>query len=152
MNRRRAGEDFCFLQSLAKTSGVEQVKGAFIHPSSRSSTRPIKSIPDGAVFLSSILLLVLIGMGGVLFLQKPATLFLVCSVLCRVDSCFANCAYHHPEKRSVSLFPDAWFRAFHSDYYEHFNAKVCKVADICPVFSIVSMGALPVLTLRLSHV
>jgi len=39
MNRRRAGEDFYFLQSLAKTSGVEQVKGTTIYPSPRRSTR-----------------------------------------------------------------------------------------------------------------
>jgi len=39
MNRRRAGEDFYFLQSLAKTAGVEQVKGAVVYPSPRRSTR-----------------------------------------------------------------------------------------------------------------
>jgi hypothetical protein len=39
MNRRRAGEDFYFLQSLAKTSGVEQVHGAMVYPSPRRSER-----------------------------------------------------------------------------------------------------------------
>jgi len=39
MNRRRAGEDFYFLQSLAKTSGVAQVKGTVVQPSPRRSTR-----------------------------------------------------------------------------------------------------------------
>ncbi len=39
MNRRRAGEDFYFLQSLAKTSGIEQLKGTTVQPSPRRSTR-----------------------------------------------------------------------------------------------------------------
>lgn len=39
MNRRRAGEDFYFLQSLAKTSGVEQVQGTAVYPSPRRSAR-----------------------------------------------------------------------------------------------------------------
>jgi hypothetical protein len=39
MNRRRAGEDFYFLQSLAKTSGVAKVKGAMVYPSPRRSVR-----------------------------------------------------------------------------------------------------------------
>ena len=39
MNRRRAGEDFYFLQSLAKTSGVQQVEGATVFPSPRRSGR-----------------------------------------------------------------------------------------------------------------
>lgn len=39
MNRRRAGEDFYFLQSLAKTSGVEQVQGTVVYPSPRRSNR-----------------------------------------------------------------------------------------------------------------
>lgn len=39
MNRRRAGEDFYFLQSLAKTSGVELVKGTTVYPSPRRSAR-----------------------------------------------------------------------------------------------------------------
>ena len=39
MNRRRAGEDFYFLQSLAKTSGVAEVKGTTVFPSSRRSAR-----------------------------------------------------------------------------------------------------------------
>ena len=39
MNRRRAGEDFYFLQSLAKTSGVAEVKGTTVFPSPRRSAR-----------------------------------------------------------------------------------------------------------------
>lgn len=39
MNRRRAGEDFYFLQSLAKTSGIAQVKGTTVFPSPRRSCR-----------------------------------------------------------------------------------------------------------------
>jgi len=39
MNRRRAGEDFHFLQHLAKTSGVEQVRGTVVSPSARISDR-----------------------------------------------------------------------------------------------------------------
>lgn len=39
MNQRRAGEDFYFLQSLAKTSGVEQVRGTVVYPSPRRSGR-----------------------------------------------------------------------------------------------------------------
>jgi hypothetical protein len=39
MNRRRAGEDFYFLQSLAKTSGVQQLPGTVVHPSPRRSGR-----------------------------------------------------------------------------------------------------------------
>ncbi len=39
MNKRQAGEDFYFLQSLAKTSGVEQVEGAMVFPSPRRSWR-----------------------------------------------------------------------------------------------------------------
>lgn len=39
MNRRLAGEDFYFLQSLAKCSGIGQVKGATVYPSPRRSQR-----------------------------------------------------------------------------------------------------------------
>lgn len=39
MNRRQAGEDFYFLQSLAKTSGVAPVRGTTIYPSPRRSAR-----------------------------------------------------------------------------------------------------------------
>jgi hypothetical protein len=39
MNKRRAGEDFYFLQSLAKTSGVAVVKGTKVFPSPRRSAR-----------------------------------------------------------------------------------------------------------------
>jgi len=39
MNRRLAAEDFYFLQQLAKTSGIELVRGTLVKPSSRSSSR-----------------------------------------------------------------------------------------------------------------
>ncbi|TYO99227.1 hypothetical protein EDC39_10370 [Geothermobacter ehrlichii] len=39
MNRRKAGEDFYFLQQLAKTSGVRPLGGTCVHPSSRTSQR-----------------------------------------------------------------------------------------------------------------
>ncbi len=39
MNRRSGGEDFYFLQSLAKTSGVSLLQGTTVHPSSRLSNR-----------------------------------------------------------------------------------------------------------------
>jgi hypothetical protein len=39
MNRRQAGEDFYFLQELAKTGGVNRVDSTTVHPSARSSDR-----------------------------------------------------------------------------------------------------------------
>jgi hypothetical protein len=39
MNRRKAGEDFYFLQQLAKTSGVAPLSGTTVHPSPRNSHR-----------------------------------------------------------------------------------------------------------------
>jgi hypothetical protein len=39
MNRRQAGEDFYFLQGLAKTAGVARVAGTTVHPSPRRSER-----------------------------------------------------------------------------------------------------------------
>ncbi|MBI2434125.1 MAG: hypothetical protein HYV26_14810 [Candidatus Hydrogenedentes bacterium] len=39
MNQRQAGEDFYFLQQLAKTGVVEQISGTVVHPSSRPSHR-----------------------------------------------------------------------------------------------------------------
>ncbi|MCK4623110.1 MAG: hypothetical protein KAT62_12945 [Desulfuromonadales bacterium] len=39
MNRRRAAEDFYFLQQLAKTSGVESLVGTIVRPSPRFSDR-----------------------------------------------------------------------------------------------------------------
>lgn len=39
MNRRRAGEDFYFMQQLAKTGAMEPVPYALVHPSGRSSCR-----------------------------------------------------------------------------------------------------------------
>lgn len=39
MNRRSAGEDFYFLQNLAKTCGVDSVSGTVVRPSARFSER-----------------------------------------------------------------------------------------------------------------
>jgi hypothetical protein len=39
MNRRCAGEDFYFLQQLAKTCGLAQLQGTCVHPSARPSRR-----------------------------------------------------------------------------------------------------------------
>ena len=39
MNFRAAGEDFYFLQNLAKTGGIAQVKGTVVYPSARASHR-----------------------------------------------------------------------------------------------------------------
>ena len=39
MNLRAAGEDFYFLQHLAKTGGIAQVKGTVVYPSARASNR-----------------------------------------------------------------------------------------------------------------
>jgi glycosyltransferase involved in cell wall biosynthesis len=39
MNSRAAGEDFYFLQQLARTVGVEQLTGTVVHPSARASRR-----------------------------------------------------------------------------------------------------------------
>ncbi|MFZ2394822.1 MAG: hypothetical protein WAW09_00910 [Smithella sp.] len=39
MNRREAGEDFYFLNKLAKTGGVNYIKDTCVYPSARSSTR-----------------------------------------------------------------------------------------------------------------
>jgi hypothetical protein len=39
MNRRQAGEDFYFLQQLAKTGAVEAVSGTIVRPSGRASHR-----------------------------------------------------------------------------------------------------------------
>jgi hypothetical protein len=39
MNQRGAGEDFYFLQQLAKTGGISQVKGTVVYPSARTSHR-----------------------------------------------------------------------------------------------------------------
>jgi len=39
MSRRGAGEDFYFLQQLAKTGGVSRVKGIVVYPSARTSHR-----------------------------------------------------------------------------------------------------------------
>jgi hypothetical protein len=39
MNRRPAGEDFHFLQQLARNGGVQTLAGTVVHPSARSSAR-----------------------------------------------------------------------------------------------------------------
>ena len=39
MNRRRAGEDFYFLQQLAKTGSVDHITDTIVHPSARASSR-----------------------------------------------------------------------------------------------------------------
>jgi hypothetical protein len=39
MNQRGAGEDFYFLQHLAKTGGVSRLKGTIVYPSARTSHR-----------------------------------------------------------------------------------------------------------------
>ncbi|MFV2071850.1 MAG: glycosyltransferase family 2 protein [Thermoanaerobaculales bacterium] len=39
MNRRQAGEDFYFLQELAKTGSVSRIDATTVHPSARSSDR-----------------------------------------------------------------------------------------------------------------
>jgi hypothetical protein len=39
MNRRRAGEDFYFLQQMAKTAGVSRISGTVVYPSARPSSR-----------------------------------------------------------------------------------------------------------------
>lgn len=39
MNRRLAGEDFYFLQQLAKTAGLARLAGTTVHPSARPSVR-----------------------------------------------------------------------------------------------------------------
>jgi hypothetical protein len=64
MNLRPAAEDFYFLQQLAKTGGVAQVKGTVVYPSARPSHR----VPFGTGRSMSRLL----GKeeGAVLFYQK----------------------------------------------------------------------------------
>jgi hypothetical protein len=53
MNRRQAGEDFYFLQQLAKTGAVDQISDTTVHPSARASSRTpfgtgrrVSSFPD----------------------------------------------------------------------------------------------------------
>lgn len=53
MNRRHAGEDFYFLQQLAKTCGVATLSGTLVHPSARSSSRtPFGTGPSMARLLA----------------------------------------------------------------------------------------------------
>jgi hypothetical protein len=64
MNLRAAGEDFYFLQHLAKTGGIAQVKGTVVYPSARASNR----VPFGTG--RSISRLLGREEGAVLFYQK----------------------------------------------------------------------------------
>ena len=64
MNLRAAGEDFYFLQHLAKTGGISQVKGTVVYPSARASHR----VPFGTG--RSISRLLGSEEGAVLFYQK----------------------------------------------------------------------------------
>jgi hypothetical protein len=53
MNRRQAGEDFYFLQQLAKTGGVSRINSTSVHPSPRPSSRvPFGTGASIARFLS----------------------------------------------------------------------------------------------------
>jgi len=63
MNTHVAGEDFYFLQHLARTAGIAQVKGTVVYPSSRSSNR----VPFGTG--RSISRLIAKEEGAVLFYQ-----------------------------------------------------------------------------------
>jgi len=65
MNTRSAGEDFYFLQLLAKTAGVTQVQGTVIYPSARPSHR----VPFGTG--RSVSRLLAEEKGAVFFYQKP---------------------------------------------------------------------------------
>ena len=64
MNVRKAGEDFYFLQHLAKTGGIDQVKGTVVYPSARTSKR----VPFGTG--RSVSRLLGKEKGAVLFYQK----------------------------------------------------------------------------------
>jgi hypothetical protein len=63
MNNRSAGEDFYFLQQLARTVGVEQLSGTVVFPSQRASHR----VPFGTG--RSISRILAEGVGEVLFYQ-----------------------------------------------------------------------------------
>jgi hypothetical protein len=53
MNRRPSGEDFYFVQQLAKVCGVSQVRGTLVHPSPRPSSRvPFGTGPSVARLLA----------------------------------------------------------------------------------------------------
>ncbi len=66
---RQAGEDFYFLQKLAKTTGVRQVKGTTVYPSSRPSFR----VPFGT---GRIVSRVLAGEEAILF-YHPTCFFIL---------------------------------------------------------------------------
>lgn len=74
MNRRRAGEDFYFLQSLAKTAGVAQVSGTMVFPSPRRSHR----VPFGTGRAVSALLT---GDAGAVLFHRPEAFLLLKSWL-----------------------------------------------------------------------
>ena len=53
MNKRKAGEDFYFLQQLAKTCGVACLQGTTVHPSPRVSSRtPFGTGPSMSLLLA----------------------------------------------------------------------------------------------------
>lgn len=63
MNTRTAAEDFYFLQQLAKTSGITQVKGTIVYPAARASWR----VPFGTG--QSILKILISPFEGIKFYQ-----------------------------------------------------------------------------------
>ncbi len=97
MNRRRAGEDFYFLQSLAKTCGVEQVTGALVRPSSRRSGR----VPFGTGRAMGELLDC--GDGAVLFHRPESFLLLKNWLTLAGQGC--RHSWHDLAERSRSLSP-----------------------------------------------
>jgi len=114
MNRRQAGEDFYFLQSLAKTAGVEQVKGAFVRPSPRRSGR----VPFGTGRAMGALLDN--GEGAVLFYRPECFRLLKCWLTLAAHGCRES--WSDLVERSGTLssrlhgflleqgFPAAWHR------------------------------------------
>lgn len=91
MNRRRAGEDFYFLQSLAKTSGVVQVKGTVVYPSPRRSTR----VPFGTG--RAVGLLLDEEPGAVLFYRQESYILLKKLLQMAMDGCMTR-DFDLPEK------------------------------------------------------
>jgi hypothetical protein len=63
MNTRSAAEDFYFLQQLAKTSGIEQVRGTIVYPAARPSWR----VPFGTG--KSVLKILTSPLGAIKFYQ-----------------------------------------------------------------------------------
>jgi hypothetical protein len=118
MNKRRAGEDFYFLQSLAKTSGVEQVQGAMVHPSPRRSDR----VPFGTGRAVGELLDG--DSSAVLFYRPECFLLLKLWLGLALDGCQTRC--HRLEESAVELSPhlhsflvDQGFSAAWSGFLSH---------------------------------